>query len=36
MELEKIDIGKATDISGRRFGKLQVLYRTKNIGKQTA
>lgn len=36
MELEKIDIGKATDISGMRFGKLQVLYRTKNIGKHTA
>lgn len=33
---EEIPVGKATNLVGKKFGKLTVLYRTNNIGKQVA
>ena len=31
----EIPIGKAKNIQNKKFGKLLILYRTKNIGKRT-
>lgn len=33
---DEIPVGKATDLRGKVFGRLIVLYRVNNIGKQTA
>ena len=33
---DEIALGRAEDLSGKRFGKLVVLYRSKNIGKDVA
>ena len=33
---DEIPVGKAKDLRGQKFGRLTVLYRVKNIGKQTA
>lgn len=36
MEKDEINLGKAEDLRGQRFGFLEPQYRTKNIGKHTA
>lgn len=36
MNIDEIKIGRAENLIGQKFGKLTVLYRTKNIGKHTA